>query len=318
MEISKRSSMPKYQCFLILVVLVFPGKISSGQCDWTDFQSHEVQPGETVFGISKNYGLSVDQLIICNDSLAGDYIIKPGQILRIPMVSSESTEDVLDIEHFVYHQVEQGQTIYSISKSYPDLSVEQIKEWNNLESNEISIGQYLIVGELEKKALFGPIKKKKKLKQQNELKDYEKDTTVVSTDGDLDSMLPSADSSAMALDADTLIDTAVSPKADPVIAYAASYEEAMDGGRSEQFFKGIANYLEGTEDEPLVVLCDQVAIGQIVKIRNLINNQITYAKVIGKLPSTEKENIMVKLSFSTARKLNVLDKKVLVELAYLN
>lgn len=312
--------MPKNQCFLFILVLFISTKVSFGQCDWTDFQSHEVQPGETVFGISKNYGLSVDQLILCNDSLAGDYVIKPGQVLRIPVVPQESIEDVLDTEHYVYHQVEQGQTIYSISKLYPDLNVDQIKEWNSLPSNEISIGQYLIVGEIEKKALFGPIKKKKqkKLEAQALMDTFPRDSSSHSLTLKEDSLAVEEDSTIALKLVDTSAELSLIKRVDQSIAYENSYQEAMGGGKTEQFAKGIANYLEGSDDEPLVVLCDDVAIGQIVKIRNLINNQITYAKVIGKLPSTEKDNIMVKLSYSTARKLNVLDKKVLVELAYLN
>lgn len=302
---------------LLCTVVILAGLNVFGQCDWDEFNTHKVMPGETVFGISQAYGLSVDQLIMCNDSLAGDYVIKPGQVLRIPVVPVESAEDVLDTDHFLYHQVEAGQTLYSISKMYPDLTVEQIQEWNNLEEPVISIGQYLVVGELETKALFGAVKKKKKKKVKSA------DDEIAATDTlrpsvELDSLatLP-IDTSVAENKIDSSESVEVFVRMDPIVPLMNSYQSMLDEGREEQFAKGVANYLEGTAEEPLVVLCDNIALGTIVKIRNLINNQITYAKVIGKLPGAEDDNIMVKLSYSTAKKLNVLDRKVLVEMSYM-
>ena len=43
-----------------------------------------------------------------------------------------------------FHLVEKGETLYSISKIY-NVDVEEIKKLNNLSSNEISIGQKIIV-----------------------------------------------------------------------------------------------------------------------------------------------------------------------------
>ncbi|MEM6395804.1 MAG: LysM peptidoglycan-binding domain-containing protein [Bacteroidota bacterium] len=44
------------------------------------------------------------------------------------------------------HTVTKGQTLYALSRQY-DTSVDQIKQWNGLSSNEIFVGQQLIVGE---------------------------------------------------------------------------------------------------------------------------------------------------------------------------
>lgn len=43
------------------------------------------------------------------------------------------------------HTVRAGQTLFSIAKQY-DVSVDQIREWNNLGDNELRVGQTLIVG----------------------------------------------------------------------------------------------------------------------------------------------------------------------------
>jgi len=43
-----------------------------------------------------------------------------------------------------YHFVESGETLYSISKTY-GVTVEQIRFWNTLSSNQINVGQRLKV-----------------------------------------------------------------------------------------------------------------------------------------------------------------------------
>lgn len=281
------------------------------QCNFSEYASHEVAPGETVFAIAQKYSISVDQLIICNDSIAGDYVISPGQVLQVPIVDQVDPEDLLEIDKYVYHKVEQGQTLYSISKMYPNTTLEAILEMNEMEELVLSIGQYLIVGEINSEAIFeGKPKRKRKKNQQEEV-----ETEVITVEVDTLKTLEDSTIPVEIVEVDSSnIET---EEIDQAEIYAGMYADLSSSGRAEQFSKGVANYLDGTEEEPLVILCNTVPIGSVVKIKNLINNKITYAKVIGRLPGTEDDNILVKLSYSTARRLNVLDRKVLIELSYL-
>ena len=45
----------------------------------------------------------------------------------------------------VYHVVKRGETLYRIGLKHR-VSVDQLRDWNNLRSNEISVGQKLVVG----------------------------------------------------------------------------------------------------------------------------------------------------------------------------
>ncbi|WP_282920077.1 LysM peptidoglycan-binding domain-containing protein, partial [Ignavigranum ruoffiae] len=45
-----------------------------------------------------------------------------------------------------YHTVQAGETLYSISKRY-DISVENLKNWNQLQSNNLNINQVLLVAQ---------------------------------------------------------------------------------------------------------------------------------------------------------------------------
>ena len=44
------------------------------------------------------------------------------------------------------HTVKTGETLFSIARQY-EVSVTQLRDWNNLEDNELSVGQQLIVGQ---------------------------------------------------------------------------------------------------------------------------------------------------------------------------
>lgn len=61
--------------------------------------------------------------------------------------------DVEATEGEKIHEVQQGQTMFSISKIY-SVSIDSLKEWNNLENLNIKIGQQLVVGKTLNKRLI--------------------------------------------------------------------------------------------------------------------------------------------------------------------
>ncbi|MEH7225885.1 LysM peptidoglycan-binding domain-containing protein [Bacillus sp. JJ1566] len=95
---------------------------------------HTVANGDTLFGIAKQYNLTVSQLKQLNQ-LTGD-MIYPGQTLMISEASPTQTTDT--------YTVTRGDTLYSIANSY-NMSVDQLKQLNNLTSNTIQVGQTLKV-----------------------------------------------------------------------------------------------------------------------------------------------------------------------------
>lgn len=113
---------------------------------------HKVDPGETLYSISKKYGVAADA--ITNANPGSGMGIRVGQVLKIPKgkPAEESTSTETSSEKTSnsgnYHIVKEGETLYAISQKYP-CSVEDIQKWNNLTSNELSVGQKLIVKQEE-------------------------------------------------------------------------------------------------------------------------------------------------------------------------
>jgi len=102
---------------------------------------HTVQRGENLNGIAAQYGVSVSQLKDWNN-LSGS-LIKVGQSLQIK--ASDKDGLVNKITPRVYY-VQPGDTLWSISKKYNGISVEDIKKRNNLKSETIKPGMKLVIG----------------------------------------------------------------------------------------------------------------------------------------------------------------------------
>lgn len=106
-----------------------PATVDSGNAVY-----HVVQSGETVFGISRQYAIDSDSIREWNH-LTG-YAIQLNQKLIVGYKVKRQEPKI------VYHTVQAGETAYKISKQY-NVSVDEIKKWNNLPDYSLKPGQEL-------------------------------------------------------------------------------------------------------------------------------------------------------------------------------
>lgn len=99
----------------------------------TDY--HNVLKGQTLYSIAKLYELSIDKLK--QENGLSSNLIKVGQQLQIA-----NFDTVNATENSLFWTVVKGDTLYSIAKAN-QVTVQQIKLLNGLDSNIITIGQKL-------------------------------------------------------------------------------------------------------------------------------------------------------------------------------
>ena len=102
-------------------------------------QTYVVKRGDTLYGISNQFGVSVTELASLNGVNANTLQI--GQTLIIPVKSGENPDNLF------YYTVKSGDTLYSIARIY-NTTADEIKKLNYLTSDNLKIGQVLRIPEL--------------------------------------------------------------------------------------------------------------------------------------------------------------------------
>jgi LysM repeat protein len=114
-----------------------------------NYISYTVKPGDTLYSIASNNGVSVDTII--SDNVLPNNSLSVGQILRLRVTNGEVLEcfgpdfDIqLDVVPSATYVVKAGDNLYNIAKQY-NTSVSEISNLNNLSGNNLSIGQQLLI-----------------------------------------------------------------------------------------------------------------------------------------------------------------------------
>ena len=107
-----------------------------------EITQHFVKPGETIESIAQYYNLTVLELLEINDLSSQDLTI--GQKLRLKPDKKKDTEelDPKNPDKNEFHLVLSGESVYMVAKKYK-LTVRELKEWNNLNTDILSPGQQL-------------------------------------------------------------------------------------------------------------------------------------------------------------------------------
>ena len=96
-----------------------------------------VKKGDTLYSIAKNYNLAVDELKNINNLTSN--VLSVGQVLNIPKLNTLNN-------NYSYNTyiVVRGDNLWSIAKKF-NVSINDIRKINNLNSDILSIGQTLII-----------------------------------------------------------------------------------------------------------------------------------------------------------------------------
>ncbi|RPA66566.1 LysM peptidoglycan-binding domain-containing protein [Cyclobacteriaceae bacterium YHN15] len=353
------------------------------------FIIHQVDQGETLFGISRRYQAAINDIIQNNEELQGG--LKIGQRIRIPYI----TKAVLP-EGARLHKVAPGETLFSISKLY-GVTVSEVMEWNKLQGNDLSVGQALTIKNAVVQTPPAPVTpvqetvpvaiqapKEKTVPEKSAVIATAKEevkvstppvatpspvTTPSSTASTIGKSLPGEWISHTVAQGETLFSIAqkYDAKVEDLIAWntlssnnltigqklKVGREEAdpvrvpvvtssvpviinndrtegqlttpryeVGSGESTAYKNiketGLAEVIEGTGNHKKYLVLHRTApVGTIMRVRNEENDITIFARVVGKLPETGDNNrLIIKVSKAAFDQLRAVNSRFRVEVSY--
>jgi len=114
---------------MVLKIPADPVKIQEVTVPSTDeFQYHVISAGETIFSLSRKYGVPVEEIQKYNPEI--EYSdLQVNQVIKIPKKGSAEPKDTISTEKYFYHQVKKGETLYSLSIYY-GIEEDEIRDLN--------------------------------------------------------------------------------------------------------------------------------------------------------------------------------------------
>ena len=297
---------------------------------------HEVEEGETLYSISRRYGAKVRAIRESNQ--LRNRGIDIGQFLDVPIIREEegALEEIAETTSNTrkdVHIVKRKETLYSIAKSY-GVSVEELKRWNNLTSNDLDIGQQLTVlppatpilasedpsPELE--PVLPPVSYVHRVQPGESIfsiaRKYNTTGDSIRYWNDLQSDQISIGGRINIRKKIALDSLNYALPSYKFTNYGSKLWKEESAGVSITKEEGVAGKIEGAEGTKRILLLHRtLAIGTEVSVLNLMNNRRVQAKVVGKLPSTGlNKNLMLRLTPATFDALGIADTRSRVEISY--
>lgn len=320
------------------------------------FVIHEVEAGETLYSLSKRYMAEIDS-IKANNGLKGNDL-DLGQLLMIPFhYSVEPAEEAESIEpkqpadvNRKTHVVMPGETVYSLSKKY-ELQFEEIRKWNDLEDNNLSIGMELFVsppsGQAQQVVKTDP----NVAEVTDELPDNDPDEESLPEEIPEDYHTHYVQSGETLLELarrfETLPDSLMawnqlehatlrigekllvkkpieldslnhSNPQTRFTAYGSKYWTVKTETDTLVHEEGVAGTIENIiETRKFLALHRTLPVGATLKVVNLMNHQSLEVRVVGRLPNTGlNRNMMIRFTAATFQQLGIIDRKSRVEIIY--
>jgi LysM repeat protein len=268
---------------------------------------HVVAAKETLYSISRLYQVSVDELRQWNNltdnalTIGQELVIRKNASASASVPRQEPAVNSSVTSREGAHQVGAGETLFSLSRQY-QVSVEDLRRWNHLEGNALSVGQILYVSEPERAGAV--------------LRSQEKTTNATPP------VQPSKEPEVKVtppVNESVRNPRTIPPKAGPTGQSTESIRisESLKTG-DEIVEAGLAELIEGTEGNRKYLALHRTApMGTILKVRNEMNNREVFVRVMGKLPDTALTNkLIIKISKSAYDRLGAIDPRFRVEVTY--
>ncbi|MDJ0364080.1 LysM peptidoglycan-binding domain-containing protein [Hymenobacter sp. H14-R3] len=280
------------------------------------FVRHRVAQGETMFALSRRYKVTVDQITAANPQLKsglgiGEVVLIPRPAGRAsaaaaavtpaktmaaiaPAAAAPATTTVPD-----RYTVAKGETLFGIARRF-NLSPAELLLLNHLPSGgSVRVGQELLLRAAEAGA--APVAATPVAAARPAASD-----TPAST--------PKINPTAPAQIATVTAATPAEKREEAAETRSPTRASELVARKTDV---GIASAIGNSGTDKYLALHKTAPVGTIMQVKNQMNGQSVYVRVIGTLPDTgENDNILVRLSPRAVQKLGTTDAKFRVETSY--
>ena len=305
------------------------------------FVRHRVAKGESFYALARRYNVRLDQLQAANPQLTSGLTL--GQVVLVPRGAARATTAPAGAAAAVSprpatatatvkagatspaaagrHTVAKGETLFGIARRY-NLAPTELIRINKLPANAgVRVGQQLLLTDPDAGAAAP-------------------NTAAVSTPTSAPAVAaaPAAGSAPAAAPAPARTPApavpapapareepiaTVTPAASPVERREQRVERDRVPTRASEVIgrvteSGLAAVIEKTGTDKYLALHKTAPVGMIMQVKNAMNGQSVYVRVIGRLPDTgENSNVLVRLSPRAVQKLGTPDARFRVETSYM-
>ncbi len=278
---------------------------------------HVVAPKETMFSISKAYNVSMEEIRQWNNlpdnnlSIGQELTIRKRNTAEVTATSSTNAKTNSDavVGEKGTHVVAPKETMYSIARQY-SITVDQLREWNNINGNDLKIGQALIVSKPSVTTSTVAVVVPDKPTEINKVtKTTEENTASDRTLSDKPSQETTTQVRPEQNNTTAKTETVVSPPI-RITESIRSGDEVSEGG--------LAELIEGTEGNRKYLALHRTApVGSILKVKNEMNNREVFVRVTGKLQDNAlADKVVIKISKSAYDRLGAIDPRFRVQVTY--
>ncbi|WP_375417694.1 LysM peptidoglycan-binding domain-containing protein [uncultured Hymenobacter sp.] len=293
------------------------------------FVKHRVTKSETLFGIARRYNVRLDQLQSANPQLAAG--LRQGQVVLVPRGAARpaavNTAAALippaaaearpaspsSTTVPARYTVARGETLFGIARRFSLTPAELIRLNRLPAGGRVRVGQELLLSGAAEAGVAAPAPASSAPAAAS---------AAIPTPPAVAKVPEAAAAKAPATSGTSEPIGTVTPATSPVERRDEREEREKNPTRASEVISrvtesGLAATIERSGTDKYLALHKTAPVGMIMQVRNAMNGQSVYVRVIGKLPDTgENNNILVRLSPRAVQKLGTPDARFRVETSY--
>jgi LysM repeat protein len=285
------------------------------------YLEHKVVSKESFFSVGRLYNVSPKFIASFNklDLNKGLFI---DQKIRIPLTDTNFTQNG-NKGTPVYYKAKDKAKLAEISSGHNNVSITNLKRWNDLSGDNVKEGAKLIVGFLVSKEMPSITINNKPKPEEPVVKVAE----PVLTEKDIKEEKKEAEAEIKAEKKDEKkeLPPVIKEEKKSVVQGPGYFKNDFDrqvritaASKIETVTSGIFRTTSGWTDTKYYLLIDKVPPGTIIKVTNPSNNNSIYAKVLGEMSGIrQNEGLSIRISNAAASVLQIQEQdKFIVKINY--